>query len=708
MSDGEIDIRAIFGLLRRQFRLIAITTLAIVAAAGLATLALTPVYTATALIMVDPSRKDLLDPENQVRNSASDSARVESEVELIRSDTVLMQVIEDRHLVSDSEFGAGPGWTARLLALFRPDNEAAPAGQRALGEVLNRLRAAVSAQRRGLTYVIAVQARSENPTHAADLANAITQAYIRDQLASKVAGTLASHDILQARIEQARQAIVASENSYDNFIFDNIDRLVGQSGDSQLANLVDQIGAIKNAAEQNSQTADIVRRSVETANWGELSASLTSDTLKKLARQREEIANSLTQLADSAPAFASLRAELDRLDAELRDAATTELTALQATIAEGRNGENQLRDTLRTAVLNSDLPPGVLTQIYESQQTASIARTQYETLLARAQDLSAQADLQVADSRVVSPALVPAAPSFPNPQLILPLSALAALSFGVGLAFLYENVIGGFSSEEQAESVLRVKVASSLPRLKTGRPDQTSFAELMVNAPISVFSESVRRVRASVDRAAKSGTMLGQGTVVMVSSTAPDEGKTTAALALARSYALSGKSTLLIDCDLRKPSVHRQLGIEPSVGFLDYLTAEAGDAINIQAITARDPLSPATVIAGAHRSSLPTDQLIVSTAFVQLITAARRSFDIVVLDTPPIGPVVDSLYIAQHADVIVFVVRYASTPQTEARKALASLGAAKSHGAEILAVLNQQDSSAPGYSKRYGAYFSQA
>ena len=682
MDNGEIDIRAILGLLRRQFRLIAITTLAIVAAAGLATLALTPLYTATALIMVDPSRKDLLDPENPVRNSGSDSARVESEVELVRSDTVLMQVITDRQLISDSEFGVSRGWTSRLLALLRLDNGAAPTDEQAQGEVLNRLRAAVSAQRRGLTYVIAVQARSENPSHAADLANAITQAYIKDQLASKIASTLAARDILQARIEQARQAIVASENSFDNFIFDNIDRLVSQSGDSQLDNLADQIEAIRNAGTQNSLTADILQRSLETDNWDELPASLASDTLKALAQQGQ--------------------------DAQLRSAATSELTALQATITEGRNSENQLRDALRTAVLNSDLPPGVLTQIYESQQNASIARAQYETLLARAQDLSAQADLQVADSRVVSPALVPAAPSFPNPQLILPLSALAALCLAVGLAFLYENVIGGFSSEEQAESVLRVKVASSLPRLKNVRSDQTSFAELMVNAPISVFSESVRRVRASVDRAAKAGTVLGQGVVVMVSSTAPDEGKTTAALALARSYALSGKSTLLVDCDLRKPSVHRQLGIEPSVGFLDYLTAEAGDAINIQTITSKDPLSPATVIAGAHRSSLPTDQLIAGTAFVQLISAARRSFDVVVLDTPPIGPVVDSLYIAQHADVIVFVVRYASTPQTEARKALASLGAAKSHGAEILAVLNQQDSSAPSYSKRYGSYFSQA
>ena len=254
---------------------------------------------------------------------------------------------------------------------------------------------------------------------------------------------------------------------------------------------------------------------------------------------------------------------------------------------------------------------------------------------------------------------------------------------------------------------MRVKVASSMPRMKNSRSDQASFAELMVSAPISVFSKSVRRVRASIDRAAKAGSESGQGIVVMVSSTAPGEGKTTTALSLARSYALSGRSTLLVDCDLRKPSIHRQLGVEPSIGFIDYLSAEAGNAINIQTITSKDPLSPATVIAGARRSSVPTDQLIAGAAFAQLISAARRSFDVVVLDTPPIGPVVDGLYISQHADVIVFVVRYSSTPQTEARKALSSLGAAKPEGTEIIAVLNQQDISRQTYNGRYGSYYSQ-
>jgi capsular exopolysaccharide synthesis family protein len=562
MDDGEIDIRATLGLLRRRFRLIATIVVVIVGAAALNTFALTPIYTATALLLVDPSRKDLLDPANQFGNSGSDSARVESEVELARSDAVLMQVIEDMQLVSDSEFGVRLPWPSRVLALLRLDDGALPTGDAALGDVLNRLRSAVTAQRRGGTYLIAVQARSQSAARAAELANAIAQTYIEDQLASKVASTLASRDILLARIEQARQASLTS------------------------AGAADQLAA------------------------------------------------------------------------------------------------------------------GDVTPDYERQQNAAIARAQHETLLARAQDLSAQADLQLADSRVVSPALVPTKPTYPDPPLFLLLSAIAALGIGIGVAFLCENVIGGFTSEEQAESVLRVKVAASLPRLKSGRADQASFAELMVNAPISVFSESVRRIRASVDRAARDRVMPGLGIVAMVSSAASGEGKTTTALSLARSYALSGKSTLLVDCDLRKPSVHRQLGVEPSVGFLDYLCAEAGNAINIQAITAKDPLSPTTVIAGAHHSSIPTDQLIAGAAFAQLINAARRSFDVVVLDTPPIGPVVDGLYIAQHADVIVFVVRYSSTPQSEARKALASLGVSKPGGTEIVAALNQQDSSPQRYGKR--------
>ena len=414
MDDSEIDIRAIFGLLRRQFRLIVITVIVIVGAAGLATFALTPMYTATALVMVDPSRKDLLAPESQMGSTASDSARVESEVELVRSDNVLMSVIDQLKLVSDSEFGVSLGLTSRVLALLRLKDGTLPTGDEALGQVLTKMRTAINVQRRGLTYLISVQARSEDPARAAELANAVTQAYIKDQLSSKITSTLASRDILQAEIEQARQAIVASEGSFDSFISDNIDRIVSQSGNGQIANLRNQIDEIKKVREQSSLTADIVQQGLTSGNWSNLSTTLASDALKELEQQREQIAGSLASLSDGSSNSVNLRAELDAIDAKLRETATSELTALQSTINDRQNSESQLRETIRTSVLNSDLPPGVLTQIYELQQNATIARTQYETLLARAQDLGAQADLQVADSRVVSPALVPGQPFIPQ------------------------------------------------------------------------------------------------------------------------------------------------------------------------------------------------------------------------------------------------------------------------------------------------------
>lgn len=707
MGDDEIDIRAFFGVLHRQFRLIAITIVLIVGAAGLALFTLTPIYTATALVMVDPSPKNLLDPDSQANSSASDSARVEGEVVLVHSDNVLMNVIENLHLVSDDEFGVRLGLTSKILAMLRLKDATLPTGSEALSRVLHKLQSAISVQRRGMTYLISVQASSEDPEQAAKLANAVTQAYIKDQLASKVASTLASRDILQARVEQARQAIVTSEGSFDGFISSNIDRIVNESGNTQIANLRNQIDSIKKEREQSLLTATILQQGITAGNWNQLATTLASDALKELEQQREQLAGTLASATDGSADAVDLRAQLKAIDAKLHDTATSELTALQSTITDRQNRENQLRETIRNSVLSSNLPTGVLTQIYELQKSADIARTQYETLLARAQNLTAQADLQIADSRVVSPALVPASPSFPNPKLILALSAIAALGVGIGLAFLYENFIGGFSSEEQVESVLGLKVVSSLPRVKHKGADQTSFAQLMITAPISAFSEAVRRARASIDRITRGGAVTGQGTVVMVSSTAPGEGKTTMALSLTRSYALSGKSALLIDCDLRKPSVHQQLGIEPSIGFVDYLNAEADNAINIQSITSKDPLSPATIIVGARRSSVPTDQLIAGAAFQQLLNAARRSFDVVILDTPPLGPVVDGLYISQHVDAVIYVVLYSSTSQTEARKALANLMAAKPEATEILAVLNQQDISQQAYNARYGSYYSQ-
>lgn len=706
MSESEIDLRGILNLLRRQFRLILITVSIGTAAAGIVAYTLTPVYTSTALILVDPSSKNLLDPGLQMTSASADNARIDSEVEILRSGNILLKVIEAENLLADEEFGVSLGLRDRLFSFLRLATPTLPTGEEALNQTLGALYGAISAQRRGLTYLIALQARSEDPVKAAMLANATARVYIEDQLASKVNNVMTSRNILQARVVEARQTIIQSEGSFDNFISQNIQRIVQESGRPDLAAMQQSIRELRERRAQTSATLDLVQSSLAQDNWQELVGNLQSESLKLLDQQRQALVDQLSGNADS-PTAIDLRAELQRIEDEMRNTANIEASALRATVAQTQTSEETMRQQMRQEVVSSALPADVLAQIYELQQSAELARNQYQTLLGRVQDLDAQATLQIADSRVVSDAQPPQSASFPNRVLIIALTAFAALGLGIGLAFLYENLIGGFTSEEQLEAVLKKRVAAAVPRAKP-LSDSASLADLVVKSPLSMFAESLRRIRAMIDQHGRSLSRTGEqetGRIVMVSSTAPNEGKTTIALALARSYALSGRTTILIDCDLRKPSVHRQLGLEPSLGLNEFLSSEEGSSLGISSIAAPDPLTKATVVLGARRSDLPTDQLLASPSFIKLMKAARATFDVVILDTPPIGPVIDGLYIAPFADVVIFCAKWASTSQIDARKTIRNLSSVTRPDAEIFCVLNQQNDTARAYRQKYGGYY---
>jgi capsular exopolysaccharide synthesis family protein len=334
-------------------------------------------------------------------------------------------------------------------------------------------------------------------------------------------------------------------------------------------------------------------------------------------------------------------------------------------------------------------------------------------MLARENDLDTNAYLQLADSRVVSPATPPSDPSFPNTRLILGLATIAALGMGVGLAFLYENYIGGFVSEQQLEAVLGAPVVTGIPRQRPmKRPDGTpvsSLADAMLDSPLSIFAESIRRIRVRIDLATRNLRQAEpqnreRGSVVMVTSTAPGEGKTTISLSLARAYALSGRTTLLIDCDLRKPSVHRHLTLHSSAGLVDYLASDAANP-ELASFTVEDPFSSVQVALGGRRSDIATDQLIANNTFSRLLEAAVTVFDIVILDTPPVGPVVDGIYLAQYADTIVFAVEARHTSQQDAKRALAAIATSKRKSAETLLVLNQHDDAKSAYYYKYKYYY---
>ncbi|HWA17673.1 MAG TPA: GNVR domain-containing protein [Devosia sp.] len=713
MNDSDFLPRDLFGLLRRQFRLILAILIVVLGAATGIIFLIEPTYTAQSLVMVDTSHKDLLDPNAQVLPS-QDSPRIDSEVELVRSETTLQRVLKDAHLLDNPEFALEPSLLDNLLFTLRMKEKVEPTPEDLVQAAFEKLVDMISVQRKGTTYLIAITARSKKPETAAMLANAVAQAYIEEQLASKINSVLAASSTIQARVAEANRAVVNSEEAFDKFIGDNLERIAATTGRTDLIEMRRELDASIAAGSSLSTQVQQGNESAANRDWQSVASTLRDEAIAKLAADRKRVADNLAAAASGDTA--SLREQLSQIEAQLETRTTARLETLRSELSSTQATASQLRQDLRTSVLGADLPAETLASIYEVQQNAELARAQYQALLARSKDLETQAYLQVADSRVVSSALTPTAPSSPNKRLILGIAGILGLLGGVGIALVYETMIGGFTSADQLRNQTRLAVPTSIPREAEIRPSDReggplTLADHLVADPLSSYSESIRRLRVGLDQSARRaraarGDTEGN-TVIMVTSSAAGEGKTTTALALARAYALSGSTTLLVDCDLRKPSLHRQLGLEPSSGLLDYL-AGAGGEHSLRSIVTTDETSGVQVVVGARQSEVATDRFVTGPAFTKLVEAARRAFDVVILDTPPIGPVVDGLFIAATADVIAVVVRYASTSQREVKSALLALEDSKQPSTEILAVLNQVDERMADYRGKDRAYYARA
>jgi capsular exopolysaccharide synthesis family protein len=707
-QNAEIDLRRVLDLLRRRARLIIVTMLATLALATLVTVSLKPVYSASALVLVDPTSKNLLAPDSQATSGSSDSARVDSEAAIVVSDSNLLEVIKELNLVSDPELGVRLGLADTILAWLRMGDAQLPTGDEALADVLASLHKAVKAERNGLTFLIEVSARSRDKAKAAQLANTVAKVYVRRQIDAKINSTLEARDVLRARLSDASAAVVKTENAFDDFLSRNMETIISSTGRQDIADLRQRLVATETERTRLTGLADLVSRSSADKQWTSLASALGSDALKALEAQRQQVLGDIARNAPDAPAAVDLRKQLAQIEENLSKASSRELSSLQGEITTARGRESDLRDNLRRSVLASDLPTDVLAQIYEIQQSSEVARAQYQTLLVRLNDLETQSALQVADSRIVSDALVPDKPSFPNVPLMLAVTALGAVGLGVLVALLYENYVGGFTSDRQLEAVLKVKTIAVVPRVRTVRDDTTDGsadtpANALLDAPMSAYAEAMRSARVALDQIIRRRPTADGGTIVMVSSAVPNEGKSSVALSLARAYAISGRKTLLMDCDLRRPSLARLLKLDPRVTLADLLSADVSSD-NLEAAVQQDPRTPLQVLLSARRPAPRTDHLVAETSFAPLLADARRSFDVIILDTPPIIPVADGRWIAELADIVVLVVKWSATLQQDAHRALDLVEAAKGHDVEVVALLNQTDGSTAG-ERKYSGYY---
>lgn len=659
----KLSLRDTVLLLRRQLRLI-VAVLAIgILGASLFLARTTPIYSATALVLVEPANNDILrDDASAPQSGASLSARVESEAEILRSGSIALMTIDTAGLLHDPEFGPSLTFRSKMMQALGWKTDP-PISSELVGATLLRLQRAVDIRRRTLTNLIAITVSSEAPQKASSLSNELAANYLALQIEAKVNATLTARSILTEQLAAAQAGLVSSEEALNDYVVLNLDRLVLESGDEGVGAMSDEVLELRGLGESLRQRTAGAREALGREKWDQLTSTLQDEALEALNQERGRLAIALSQQPENAQS-ANLEAELDALEGALGQAALTSIGQLEAALSSTATEEKEQVAEISRAVMGGPLSAETLSELYTLRQEATLAQHRYDTLLARVRQLETQALVQVADARVVSPALVPVRPTFPDKRLTLGLALFASLALGVGLAFLNELYVGGIHSARQLANILPIRVGAAIPLIpKVANPQH--LPDQITRQPMSRFSESFRQLRAAIDRLPKD---TATGRVILVTSTAPTEGKSVTSLSLGRTYAQAGFRTLVIDADLRRPALAQLMGVQIDAGLLEFLSSPGADILSHDALV-EDPLSGMSVLLGQGNATTPTDQVLQSNTFMRLIEGARAAFDVIIIDTAPVLPVVDARYIAAHCDCAVICVRAAKTGQVELRSA---------------------------------------
>lgn len=690
-SDDLIDIRQLFNILRRRLSVIVGSVLLITGITLLVVFQLTPLYTASSLILIDPREQQVVDIEAVMSGLPPDSAAIDSEVEVLRSRTLAARVVAELELVGDPEFNGAlvePGLLASLnpLNLLRSPEDVAPADKARIerNRVIDAFQSSLSVSRRGLTYVISVSFTSQDAAKATRIVNKVSDLYVLEQLEAKFEATRRANDWLNERLSQLRGEVRAAQEAVEIYRRDN--ELVSTSGvtinEQQLAELNGQlILARADLAEKEASYRRYreLRRSGSGADT--LADVLQSPVIAQLRQQEAEVDRRQAELSSR---YGDRHPEMIKVRAEKRDLAVAIDREVGRTVA---NVENEVVVTrTRVASLQKSLDElqgrsgeGGLKEVRlrELESDAEAVRTLYESFLERFKQTTEQTNLQEADSRILSQATIPTSPSYPNKTLFLALALVGSGMIGVGLAFALEQLDDAFSSVAQLEKALGIPHLVSVPDVKADGSDSGVNLpfDIILKRPLSAYSEAFRALRSGIALS----DVDDPPKVVLITSALPGDGKTTTALSLARASAAAGLKTVLVDCDLRRPSVHKSFGSSPELGIVEVL-ADQGELDDALMDDPTSPLSYLPVKAGAAN---PPD-LLGSRHMSNMLEKLRDRYDMVVIDSAPVLPVVDSRVLSRSVDKVVFVVKWRDTPRDAAANALKDL---QEHGADIAGVV---------------------
>jgi succinoglycan biosynthesis transport protein ExoP len=728
--------------IRRRYLIILVSLLLSVAGGALYLRATPPTYTATATMMIETRKSPL--QESLLGNVTPDAAWVESQIGVLKSQNVAAYVVKQLRLADDPNFiRPEAGLLEKLLTRLGLGDELPQSEAERVAAAIGAVSGGLDVRRVGQSYMLRIDFHSQNPEQATKVANALIDGYIFDQLNSKYQANRRAGDWLQERLQALREQAASAERAVVEFKAKN--NIVAAGGtlmnEKQLSGLSEQV------ARTQAQTSDLqarleriqaVRRAYQ-QDWPG-SGSDADETVTEamgnpiITKYRTQYLDLQNREADWAVRYGKNHASVVNLRRQIRDIRKNiwdELGRIEETAKSeygiAKKRQEELGKELTSVVSQSTDTNQAQVALFSLVAAAQSYRKLYDNFLQRHTETIQQQTYPISDARQVSAASV--SKTSPKTLQVWIVTILAGGMLGVGAGAFREIMDRGFRTREQVRSVLDTECLALIPLLPDKRRNRLfgsqQFAlqqarkaqpaishapqidsrsicgtprmmQTIIDSPSSPFAEALRSIKLTVDlnREPKSSNVIG------LTSCVASEGKSTLAAATAGLFAQSGARVILLDCDLRHPSLSQLLAPGASAGFVDVV---AGN-IDLADAVWRDPNTSMEFLpAGTERGVANATDILTSSAAKSLFDTLQIKYDYVIVDLSPLVASVDVRATSTLIDSYVLVIEWGTTKIDAVQYALRNAPGVQAN--IVGAVLNKVNMAAMGRYDSHGANY---
>ena len=681
-------------ILKHKWTLLLVVLLA-VTIAGINTFLLRPTYRATVVLQIDRAAARIVDFNNSATDleqaSADEYLGLKTQYELLRSRSLAERVIDELQLdrskpavpaIGSGSANAAPedkgkatdsavpdGFFGRVVSGYRKLSTPASTNPEVLGReaVVGAFLGALAVDPVQNSRLVRLSVDNSDPALAARIANATAQIFVSLGQERRVESSSYAKTFLEDQIKQMKAKLEDSERKLNRY--SQLKQILTLDDKTNVVNqtYVEYAAALSKAEQERIKAEALyneAKRNPESAIRAGESKSVEAFKQQK-AKLELEYQQNLSIYKPEFPKMLQLKAQITEADAHVKAEVALIVGTIKAQYDAALAQENQLREKLgktRKEVLSTQDSSIDLNLLKREVDTN---RQLYDGLLQRLKQVGISSNLTTNNVSIVDSANPPLFPYKPNLQSNLLAGLGIGLFMGLCLVFLLEYLDDSIKFPEEVERVLGVPLMGVIPVGEKKRSETRSLAFDVHTDPRSVISEAYRSVRTSL----QFSTSHGAPDRLLITSTTRDEGKSTTALALAINFAQMGHHVLLVDADMRNPSIHKMLGMSNEMGLSNLLSA----ASNGQTLIRSTAVPNLSVLTAGPSPPNPVDLLMGPKLITLLDKAGLVGISHVIVDGPPVLGIADSIVLGNQIQDMLFIVRSGNTKKANIRDALRRL-----------------------------------